>query len=163
MLNHSARRGFTFIELLVVMGIIILTSTGGLVSYRSFNQRQQLVAAGKQVHQALRTAQTKAQVGDKPDGCGAEALTAYGVTGTLSGRTVRIQAHCGSSGPITVKTFDLNSSVSFTSSFDVRFNNLYGGTNQSSDTSIVVFQTSTSKNYRITVFPAGAISDVGVQ
>jgi type II secretory pathway pseudopilin PulG len=155
------QRGFTFIELLVVLTIVILTSTGGVVSYRTFNQRQQLIQSGKQLYQSLRIAQTKAQVGEKPDVCAANGVTAYGITGSSGGRTIVTQAHCGSAQ--TTSSLPLDDSVAFSSSFDVRFMTLYGGVNSSSPVVIRLVHAASAKQYQVTVTPGGGISDDGIQ
>src|SRR4030042_3903407 len=84
--------GFTLIELLVVFSVIAILFTIGFASYQSFNRKQIVVQAAKELKENLRLAQNKASVGEKPTGC----------TGTLNGWQVafsgdssyQIQAVC---------------------------------------------------------------------
>jgi len=62
-------QGFTLIEILVVVVISAMLVAGGIASYNNFNERQQVVAVGKQLYTDLRLAQSMASAGDKPEEC----------------------------------------------------------------------------------------------
>lgn len=164
MVAHMSRsQGFSLIELLVVIAIILITTAGGFVTYRTFTQRQELVESGKQVYQALRAAQTKAQAGDKPSSCGAsDTLRAFGVIGSSSATQVQIQVHCGSTSAVT-GTYQFNGNVVLSSGFDVRFLTLYGGINSASPVVITLTHALSGDQYQLTVSPGGAVADDGIQ
>ena len=55
--------GFSLIELLVSIVIIMLLVSGALVSYTSFTEKQRLVAAAEKLESGLREAQNMAKIG----------------------------------------------------------------------------------------------------
>lgn len=153
--------GFTFMELLVVMSIVMLVSATGLVSYRAFIQEQNLVQSGKQLFTALQVAQGKIAAGDKPNGCGTQTLTAYGVRGVGGASTVSVRAHCGTS-TLNMGNYQLSDGVSVQSTFEVRFLGLYGGIDNGNPVNANLVH-SNGKVYQVTISPGGAIHDRGVQ
>src|SRR3989344_8320932 len=57
--------GFSLIEILIAVSIITLLLGIGIASYLSFNDRQKLKAAGLNLKNTLREAQSKAFTGEK--------------------------------------------------------------------------------------------------
>lgn len=78
----SRSLGFSLVELMVTVTIMLALTGGGIAGYLNLRSRQNLVNAGKEVEQLLRSAQKKARVGDKPSGC-TGALTGYRVSTSL--------------------------------------------------------------------------------
>ncbi len=164
----STRRGFTFIELLVTVAIMITVLGGGLVGYIQFNEKQTVLEAAKRTQSLFRAARSKAQARDTPVGCAVPDSTAlYGfqvsAESTAPGSTVELSAWCGSSqGTATAHSpatdsFQLPSGVSVESEFAVVYYTLHGGTNLGSDEEIVV--SNGSQTYRFSVTPGGEITD----
>ncbi len=166
----TRQRGFTFIELLLTVAIMITVLGGGLVGYINFNDKQTVLETAKKVQSMLKAARTKAQVRDTPSGCattGPPATALYGfhvaVDSTAPGATVSLSAWCGESlatsaahQPAT-DSFVLPSSVRASQNFSIIFNTLHGGTNLGSDQEIVI--TNDSQTYRFSVTPGGEITE----
>lgn len=110
----SARYGFSLIEILIVVGIM-LTLTGFIIaSYSSFTSTQKLKQAVKTLRSDLRFVQTRAASGLKPSGV-CENLVSYQVSFTSS--SYSYQPVCTISGDPTptnpVTTITLPDQVSF--------------------------------------------------
>lgn len=84
--------GFTLIELIVSITIMMLIVGGGIASYISFNDRQTLVQAANRLEVVLRSAQSRAASGDRPDTC--LQLTGYSVVMTAGTNLLQVQAEC---------------------------------------------------------------------
>lgn len=93
-------RGFTIIELLVVIVIIGLIVVIGAGRYREFSQRQVVVSAKRQIMADIRSAQSDAASGRKPADC-TGTLTGYAFSVTPPS-TYRVYAVCAG-GNVTIK------------------------------------------------------------
>ena len=62
-------KGFTLIELMIVMVIITLMFSAGYANYRRSVQRQSVKIAAKQIEADIKYAQNQAFSGVKPEGC----------------------------------------------------------------------------------------------
>jgi type II secretory pathway pseudopilin PulG len=118
--------GFSLIELVVVIGILILITGGGIASLISFNEKQQVLNGSKELQSYLRTAQTLARVGEVPDGCG--TLTGYKVvsSGVAFSKEIKVLAAC-SSGDIEKSSFLLPETTTLSSDINISFLGLHGG------------------------------------
>lgn len=65
-LMKSNQSGYSLIELIVVMFVVVTLLGAGVLSYRDFSRRQQVIGAARQVKADLRLAQTEALAGKKP-------------------------------------------------------------------------------------------------
>ncbi|MBI4066667.1 prepilin-type N-terminal cleavage/methylation domain-containing protein [Candidatus Gottesmanbacteria bacterium] len=101
------KRGFTLIELMVVMGAVLLLSGGAITNYNNYSDRQRVNQAMDTLKNDLRTAQNRALVSQKPAGnnpdpgyyaCG--QLVGYRVTFSNASGTgsYSTQAVCQNSG-----------------------------------------------------------------
>lgn len=118
--------GFTLIELVVVTGILLLITGGGIASFIKFNGKQQVLNGGKELQSYLRMAQTLIRVGEKPAGC--DVLTGYKVMSLDVGavKEVKVLAVCDS-GDIEKSSFLLPESTTLSNDIDITFLGLHGG------------------------------------
>lgn len=153
------KAGFTLVEILVVLGIMSGIILIGIVSYRDFNRRQQLVETAKSLQQDLQLAQQKALSGEKM-GCPSAAtniLVGYAVTFALSSYSIVLDCFTGSD-PV-IKTVPLPGDVTKTSgSSSITFKVLGQGTTDVIDSSVTLTQGSTGKSAVISVTRTGSIS-----
>lgn len=141
--EKRGNNGFSFIELLITVSILIAVVGGGIASYISFNDRQTVIAATKELQTILRSAQTKARVRETPPACTQASgfpLQGWRVTAQagVAGPTVRLFASCGrveENGELdqemgVVREYQLPSTITLNTDngdLDVRFWALYGG------------------------------------
>lgn len=88
-------KGFTLIELMVVIGITVLLSGSGIAAYNRFNSRQLVRREGAAATDLLRLAQTKALTGDKPAGGACEGANLDGYRVRWSTDRFVLEAVCG--------------------------------------------------------------------
>lgn len=124
--THMHRQaGFTLLELMVSVTIMLLLLGGGLAAYIRLNNRQLLIDSGRQLQLLMRTAQKQARVGSKPAGC--SRLLSYAVqvvAGQLA--SANLLAECENSN-YTVQSSDFNPGVTSQNAFTVHFYVLTGG------------------------------------
>jgi len=61
--------GFTLVEMLVTISIMIIITGGGIAAFMGFNDRQNVQVAVKELQTLLRSAQVKAKVGADAEYC----------------------------------------------------------------------------------------------
>lgn len=165
-------RGFTLIELIVVVAIIMIMGAGALAGYRRFNDRQVLLTSGKELLVNLRQAQGKATSGIKiisNPGCPSTAtLVGYRVqagAGNLSSYTV--EQACQSGAAISYsqsRTFRLATGAAFENAFSVTFLGQFGGVSAATTIRIIPTSMSTqTQRYTVTIDQSGSITDGGLQ
>lgn len=148
-----SRSGFTLIEVLVSVAIMILLLGGGIAAYINVDRRQSLQNVCAQMTQYVRTAQKRARVGDKPAGC--DTLTSYDLVQTAtSPDVVSIRAVC-LSGTYTVEEYEIPTIFSLDEFTAMSFLVLHGGVDE---TDVVI--SSSSPNYRceFTVESGGSVT-----
>lgn len=104
------QRGFTLIELIVAVGILLFLIGVGLANYIGFNERQQLIQAAEQVREAVADAQNSARSG-KLRGCA--QLAAYRVE--IEEDQVQVQSVCSSGSAEAARVFAFPSTFTVTS------------------------------------------------
>jgi len=139
---------------LVTISLTLLL-VGGAVGFASFNNRQQLIAAAKQVQSVMTTARTKARAGDRPSGCG--RLLGYQVTAAAGTSSLTLTADC-SSTDIVDSTTQLNEKVAFDAALDITFRVLHGGVNAPATITL----SHGTDQYQFTVSAGGEISEGGL-
>ncbi len=125
--NHLLNEGYTLIELLVVTTIVLLLAGGGIAAFTSFNKRQRVLTAAKELQSYLRTAQTLSRVGERPDGC--DELRGYSVITTdvaESIKEVQLWANCPS-GNVNNRSYYLPAGTTLDDDLNMTFLNLHGG------------------------------------
>lgn len=106
-------RGFTLVELLVVIAVLGLLLTGTYVSFRSYNQSQSMQTSVADVQQALNTAKSRSLSQVKPSACGTDVLEGYQVSITQPS-TFRLEVVCGGTVYM-LETKKLATSITFAS------------------------------------------------
>ncbi len=160
--RSSAQSGFTLIELLVALSIFLLLTGIAAVNYRTFNQRQELQQSARNIQEALRFAQKKARVGEKPAGCATPAyVEGYSVRATATGNTFQIYAECrNGASEIDVPATDVEALIGrvrfdMGSNFAVVYKVLTGGT----DNPVTIRLINNTVIYQFTVNRGGEISE----
>jgi len=131
-IDKRFQSGFTLIEMIVVLGLMALMLGGSIAGYRKFNERQTVLQGGKEFVSALRLAQKRASVGDKPDvaGCNAgEKLEGYRVRGS-NGESVYLVVPLCNGVEVTAaeQDYTFSGDVVFKQNVDIRFYVLSRGT-----------------------------------
>ncbi len=129
-MRSMKRNGFTFVELLVVITIIILLSGMGLAAYFRFSQRQAAMNDARNFATTLRRVQAMAKNLVYPESCVSE-LTDYQVyvdclTYDENCHEISALASCKNAGglPITVNVINkerILSKASFSTGFNITF------------------------------------------
>ena len=161
--SHYARlnRGYTLIEILVVLTVIGILFSVGYVGYRDFSRRQSLAGAAKIVQGDLRKAQQNALSGIKPGGAaclGTNTLDGYYFRVT-SGSTYEIGAAC-SGGNVVTDTVSIpeNITISIPSPNPIIFKVLGTGTNISTgDALVTLTQGATNDTQTILIGSGGDV------
>jgi len=155
------KSGFTFIELLITVGLTMFLFSGMVAGYNRFTDVSRLKQAALSFKNDLRLAQTKAIAGQKPINLPCTKLVGYEVSFTESSYSIRVL--CNPSQPSApLSTVTLSSKVKF-SSFPspVTFGVLTQGVR--SNTVIPFILESGGRTYEIRLTPQGEIVDVGLQ
>ena len=154
-------KGFTFIELIITVGIIIFLFMSLVAGYNRFTDVALLKQAALTLKNNLRLAQSKAISGSKPLGLPCDQLIGYKLAFTQT--TYTIQALCNPSQPLaSTTTITLTGNVSFSPvPSPVTFRVLTQGVDIAVDSTFTLIRG--SKKYRLTLTPQGEISDVGLQ
>lgn len=135
--------GYTLIELLIGIAILMLVTGAGIASFTKLNERETVEGAAKLVELAIRDAQKQAVARVKPPGfcIGSNTLVAYRVSlGTVDINKYQITAVCSDasiwseglvtlpSGPVfmTINTIDFNLLGEADGNYDVRVGNSEG-------------------------------------
>jgi prepilin-type N-terminal cleavage/methylation domain-containing protein len=136
--RHSFQKGFTLIELMIAISIMILMVGVGVAAYLNMDKRQNLSNAGKQLQLLMRAAQTKARVGERPTGC--QKLLGYRVSQTSVGPDiVSLEAVCENGGATTtylMSDYSLPVGVTVQNMSPMTFRVLHGGVESSGDVTL---------------------------
>lgn len=144
--------GFTLIEMLIVIMIFTLITTGAVVTYRNFSRRQQVLQSAKVVQELMRFAQKKARVGEKPSSCA--ILNGYRVTAGNGATEVVLTADCTNNDYIVTRG-SLIGSAHMSNAVSMTFKVISGGVSGSGAVDISLG----SYTYEFTVSRAGEISE----
>lgn len=152
--------GFTFIELIVVIAILMVLSLGVIVNYNSYTDRERVRQSGLTMKSDLRLVASKVNSGMKLPAC--DTLVGYDVTFTaLCADQIRscytMTPRC-LNGPGEEITVYIPKEVHFQSADQtIRFLPLSAGTDVTTDA--VITLGGRLGVYTITISPSGTISD----
>jgi prepilin-type N-terminal cleavage/methylation domain-containing protein len=162
-ITSPIRQGFTFVELIIVVAIILVISAGVIVNYNSYTDSERVRQAGLTIKSDLRLVVSKVNSGVKPlkpEIC--TALERYDVTFTKSCNSDGLSCYtivtkCSDSAD--TQTVYLPKEVHFDSDYQtVQFLPLAAGTNLSED--MVITLNGPTSEYHIKISSsAGAISN----
>ncbi len=111
-IQHSIQRGFTLLELLVVIGIIGALTSIGLASYSSYTTGQAIQIASADMMHMLNRAKSSSLSQVKQPQCGANPITGYQVSFTVPGPAYTMSVRCNNTTyPVTSK--ELPTGVTF--------------------------------------------------
>ncbi len=148
--------GYTIIEIIVSLFIIIILFSVVTVNYRQYILKKNLDAVANQMVSDIKLAQSYALAGKVPPGC--TNLKGYIFRTSVGNNSYSITADCDSE--ISVKTVKISSivtGISLSTGNNVRFNSLGNGTSNSADVTFTLQQQTTSNSRSITIMPGGAI------
>lgn len=152
-------KGYTLVELLIAIGILILMLSLGMASFRRFNRRERLKQATATLKANLRFANTKAISAEKPSGC-----TIYiGVRVGFTANSYSTQHECdpeglvGSIDTITLPTQILFSPIPTGFTYLTRSNTI----NITNDLALIL--TNQTETYLLIITQDGNINDEGFQ
>lgn len=152
-------KGFTLIEILVAVTILLILSSIGVSNFTTFNDTQGLKQAALDLKSSLRTVQNKAFSGEKPTGCA--SLTGWRITFTAT--TYTTEPACAAASPTaSQRTTTLPTGITFSPTpTSVTFAVVTGATNLTTVQSLHLAQPGSSKRYTIGVGSRGEITDEG--
>jgi prepilin-type N-terminal cleavage/methylation domain-containing protein len=156
--SGSAMRGFTLIEVVVSIGIILVVVGTVIANYNGFNNTQTLKQAALTLKNDLRFAQNKALSGEKPT---SNCTTLSGYRVTFSGANYSIQAFCTPEGLAGAEsTISLPNGISFTSAPTfVLYRVISQGTSLTAETPVTL--SGSGRTYTLSLSPGGDVSEVG--
>lgn len=84
--------GFTLLEMIITVSIVLIVFGGGLAAFIRFNDKQRVQATANEVKQFIKSAQTRARVRDNPNQAG---CTLQGYRVTTTGALATMSLLCG--------------------------------------------------------------------
>jgi prepilin-type N-terminal cleavage/methylation domain-containing protein len=175
MIKFKQHHGFTLVELLITISIILMLTGAGIAGFINFNEKQQVQTTVKQVQDLMRAAQIKARAGEganetNPEkGClTTENLKGYEVAKDPTLPVVLLNRICVNSSTLVARSTERSSFtlINVNISLDpVTFLALQGGVDTGgSDVTITVSGTyATSNVYEFQVLQTGEITEGSFQ
>lgn len=164
--KYRHRAGFTLIEMVVTVAVALILVGGGAVGYLTFESRQRVISAGRELESIIQTVESKTQAG-VVGACG--QLEEYRMTFNTAVDPVQVSVVevCAPGDPAvpTPVVYSLSKGVvlSFNPNIvSVRFKILSGGLLFSSGTTSVDFQFRDESNtdiYVLTISEGGDVSE----
>lgn len=147
-------RGFTFIELMVVVAIGAILTAGGLAAYRGVGEKEGLKQAGLTFESNLKLVQRRALSGEKPDGC-TGTLLSFRVFAGGDNHSYLVAAQCSLASPGVI-SYQLDEGANFqmpitTLDFAVLRNGVSGAQ------TIILTTDSASFSYQVVIEESGVI------
>ena len=147
------RRGFTLIEFLITITIIMLISGFFIANYNGYNSAQTVRQAAADLIANLESARTSASAGVKPGGC--DTLVGYTVTFSDDLKTYTSRPTCRNNVPAPFTSHTLPSDVTFsTRPGSILFYPL----NQGSSVAEIITVSGAGGTQRVSVSTSGVIT-----
>jgi prepilin-type N-terminal cleavage/methylation domain-containing protein len=150
--SQNRTAGFTLIEMLISVVIMLALVGGGIAAFITFNDRQTVLAGAKDLKLSFRSAQIKARAAERPDLC--DSLQAYAVQMTAGSGQVTTSAICAN-GDYTIDSYLLKNDVVSQDTIDVQFLVLHGGVRNPGTVTLA----KGSHEYSLTVTQGGEITE----
>lgn len=152
------KKGYTLLELIISVTIIVVVFTIGLANYQSFARRQTLVGATAKIRTDLRLVQELALAARKPEGGVCDSLEGVKIRNT-SPTMYEVTAVCKSGEYDVGMPHDLTDKYRGirVSNFNILFKILGQGVDTDTDINIVVTNELTSETRQITITKGGEI------
>ena len=144
--------GFTLIELVVSVGIMVVLTSVGIAGFLNFQETQTVQTAAYELRQFYVSAQSQARAKDKPGACGSNILSAFQVV--RSSNTFTQQALCSST--VDRDSMTIDSTITIAASSPITFQTQYEGTFSEEK----VCLSKGSKKYGFTINKLGQVGDV---
>ncbi|MCX6792390.1 MAG: type II secretion system protein [Candidatus Gottesmanbacteria bacterium] len=154
-MKKSPYHGFTLIEIIVSITLLLLLSGFFIAGYNRFNDTQKVQQAASTLVRNLQAVRTKAASGNKPAGC--DTLVGYTVTFTADTYTSRALCRVGAVGEINTYTLPTDVTISAVPS-TITFYALDRGA--SANQTITITDVGNTKTVNVSVFTSGVVSDV---
>lgn len=124
--RYSRLKGFSLIELLIVVTIALVLLGGALTAFTRYSDRRQVGSSVEELKVYLRSAQTKAAAGDLGT---CTQLAGYRVQSFLTANTttVSLQAECSAGAAAEAQLYILPPAVTVTPNVDALFQVLNAG------------------------------------
>lgn len=152
-MKKTSSHGFTLIEIMVSVGVLLLLSGLFIAGYNRFNDTQKVQQAAATLIRNLQAVRTKAAFGTKPTGC--DTLVGYTVK-FPDLATYTAQAVCQVGEIPEVTTYTLPTGVTFSPTpGSITFYAL--GRGASADQTITIIGAGTTM--KVSVFTSGVVSD----
>ncbi len=149
--------GFTLIELIIVVSILLLMMGGSLATFNSFNDQKNIEAEGKKFASTVDLLKKKAISGDTSDCSAGMETTDYRITYNQNSYSIQVQCDTVIT---TLQTFTLPLNFSFTTSDTIIFVSQGSGT-LSDVNPIIISNANNSKCYKLTVHQTGVLDEEG--
>jgi hypothetical protein len=141
--------------MLVTVTIMLLMVGGGIAAFVTFNERQVVLGAARELQGTVRAAPPRAQTPTQPTGT-RDKLQSYAVRAPQSPPIeVVVVAECDS-GDTTISTISLADSIALSAPLDMSFLVLKGGVVNSGD--ITLSSVTTGQTYTFSVSAGGEIT-----
>lgn len=125
-LSVVTQGGYTLIEIMVMVTILVTVAGAGLAAFSTFSDRQQTLEAAKTLQSWIKTAQSKAQALEKPAACG--QLHAYRLEITAGSNQATLSAICNTTREeLGSQSYELTGPLVFDTTATMDFEVLRGG------------------------------------
>lgn len=152
-------KGFTLIELIVTVGVVLLIAGGVVANYNNYTDNQRVRQAALTLKNDLRFVQARAFSAEKPTG-GCSELVGYVISFTNTNYSIQSQCIEGPVGSIA--TVNLPTGITFFPiPSSLTFRVLTRGI--ANDNPVTITLVGRMKQYRLQINPKGDINDLGFQ